>query len=387
MEKKQPRPALSAFLLMLTMSLLSTALSFFVAPVCEDLGFGRGSFTLYYSLMVATGAVSASFLGTYMNKNGVRGVILLSALWCGVGFLGLSFASSLWMFYAVGAAMGFFGSTCVYLAANVIVQQSYSSRDSSAVLGIVMAGSGIGGVIWSNAVPKIIDTMGWRFGYRVLGICWLVLALLSALILGKQQLAGGIGHSKSVSGGSSKKEALKSLRFILVVSVMCILSLASCISQQLPAVLSGMGHPADQISLMISAMTAASAVGTVAEGVICSRIGIQKTMVGVLVIYAIGYILLSAGSLIYVSLVFLAFGAGSIGTLMPVVTRTIFGGRDYAAIWSIIISCSSVASFLGAPVWGMIYDFFGSYAPALFAMPALLAIAVFATTAAFRRNR
>ena len=121
--------------------------------------------------MVATGAVSASFLGTYMNKNGVRGVILLSALWCGVGFLGLSFASSLWMFYAVGAAMGFFGSTCVYLAANVIVQQSYSSRDSSAVLGIVMAGSGIGGVIWSNAVPKIIDTMGWRFGYRVLGIC------------------------------------------------------------------------------------------------------------------------------------------------------------------------------------------------------------------------
>ena len=38
-------------MLMLTMSLLSTALSFFVAPVCADLGFGRGSFTLYYSLI------------------------------------------------------------------------------------------------------------------------------------------------------------------------------------------------------------------------------------------------------------------------------------------------------------------------------------------------
>lgn len=52
MDKKHLRPALSAFLLMLTMSILSKALSFFVAPVCEDLGFGRGSFTLYYSLMV-----------------------------------------------------------------------------------------------------------------------------------------------------------------------------------------------------------------------------------------------------------------------------------------------------------------------------------------------
>ena len=65
----------AAFLLMLTMSLLSTALSFFVSPVCADLGFGRGSFTLYYSLMVAAGAVSASFLGNYMNKHGIRGEV------------------------------------------------------------------------------------------------------------------------------------------------------------------------------------------------------------------------------------------------------------------------------------------------------------------------
>lgn len=78
MVKNQFRPALSAFLLMVTMSLLSTALSFFVVPVCDDLGFGRGSFTLYYSLMVAAGAVSASILGTYMNKKGVRGVVMVS---------------------------------------------------------------------------------------------------------------------------------------------------------------------------------------------------------------------------------------------------------------------------------------------------------------------
>ena len=64
MTKNALRPAFSAFLLMLTISLMSTGLSFFVAPVCADLGFGRGSFTLYYSLIVAVGAVSASFLAT-----------------------------------------------------------------------------------------------------------------------------------------------------------------------------------------------------------------------------------------------------------------------------------------------------------------------------------
>ena len=385
METKQFRPAASAFLLMLTMSLLSTALSFFVAPVCADLGFGRGSFTLYYSLMVAGGAVSASFLGTHMNKKGVRGIVILSGIWCGIGFFLLSFSSALLMFYIVGATMGFFGSTCVYLAANVIVQQSYSSKSASAVLGIVMAGAGIGGVIWSNLVPRVLEDLGWRFGYRMLGVLWLALALLSALILGKQDLSGGIGHAKTSSSSDSKKQALKSLRFVLVVVLMCTLSIASCISQQLPAVLGGFGHASEKISMMISVMTAASAIGTVAEGVICSKLGIQKTMLGVLVVYALAFPLLPSSTFVYVSLTFLAFGSGSIGTLMPVVTRQIFGGRDYASIWSVIITCSSVASFLAAPLWGMVYDIFGTDAPALTIMPILLLLNIAVMIAAFKK--
>ena len=87
---------------------------------------------------------------------------------------------------------------------------------------------------------------------------------------------------------------------------------------------------------------------------------------------------------IYVALVCLAFGGGSIGTLMPVVIRFLFGGREYAAIWSVVITCSSVASFLATPAWGMIYDLFGTYAPALIAVPILLIASIFAILAAFR---
>lgn len=387
MAKRNLLPAVSAFLLMVTMSLLSTALSFFVAPVCEDLGFGRGSFTLYYSLMVAAGAVSASFLGNYMNKHGVRGIVLVSGIWCGAGAIGLSLSSQLWMFYLVGAAMGFFGSTCVYLAANVIVQQSYSGNQASAILGLVMAGSGIGGVVWSNLFPALISAMGWRMGYRVLGICWLALAAASALILGKQEPTVAIGHARTADNSSDKKQALRSLRFVLVVVVMCVLTIASCISQQLPAVLGSLGHDADKIGLMISVMTAFVAVGTVAEGLVCSKLGIQKTMIIVIAMYAVGYVFMALNILPYVALALLAFGSGSLGTLMPIVVRTIFGGVHYAAIWSVVISCSSVASFLATPVWGMVYDFSGTYMPALVVVPVLLAGSIAALTTAFRLKR
>ena len=385
MVKNQTRPALSAFLLMLTMSLLTTALSFFVAPVCEDLGFGRGSFTLYYSLMVAAGAVSASFLGNFMNSHGPRGVIFASGVWVGLGLVGFSFSNQLWLFYVLGAAMGLLGSTCVYLAANVIVQQSYSSKHAAAILGIVMAGAGIGGVIWSNLIPKILDSMGWRFGYRMVGILWMVLAILSALILGKQETAVAFGHAKS--GGSSdsaRKDALKSLRFFQSAALMCILTICSCISQHLPAVLGELGHDSTQIGILVSVMTAASAVGTIVEGMVCSKIGIKKTMMGILVIYAAGYCLMSLGTGIYAALVFLAIGSGSIGTLMPIVVRRIFGGLHYAAIWSVVITCSSVASFLASPTWGMVYDFTGSYRPALMAMPLILALGLVCLLGAFK---
>ncbi len=385
MVKNQTRPALSAFLLMLTMSLLTTALSFFVAPVCEDLGFGRGSFTLYYSLMVAAGAVSASFLGTYMNSHGPRGVILVSGIWVGLGLLGFSFSSQIWMFYALGAAMGLFGSTCVYLAANVIVQQSYSSKHAAAILGLVMAGAGIGGVIWSNLIPNLLESFGWRFGYRVLAILWASIALLAALILGKQETAVAFGHAKSGgSGDSSKKDALKSLRFFQCAALMCILTVCSCISQHLPAVLGEMGHDSTMIGVLVSVMTAASAVGTILEGMVCSKIGIRKTMIGILVIYAAGYTLMSLHTGIYAALVFLAIGSGSIGTLMPIVVRRIFGGLHYAAIWSVVITCSSVASFLASPTWGMVYDFTGSYRPALMAMPVFLAFGMVCLLGAFK---
>lgn len=39
-------PAMAAFVQMMAMALTTTGLSFFVGPVCEELGFGRGSFTV-----------------------------------------------------------------------------------------------------------------------------------------------------------------------------------------------------------------------------------------------------------------------------------------------------------------------------------------------------
>ena len=385
MNDKQIRPAISAFLLMITMSILTTGISFCVAPVCEDLGFSRASFMLYYSFLVAAGAISPSFLGVFINKYGTRGVVLFSSIWCGLGFAGLSISSQLWMFYIFGAAVGLLGATCVFLAANIIVQTSYSRKKASFVLGIVMTGTGVGGVIWSNLIPNIIDSMGWRFGYLTLGIIWVALTMLSVLILGKRKAAATPGHTAASADNSfSRKALLKDRKFTLAIILMCVITVGSCATQHLPSILTEMGHDTARISTLVSVMTASSAIGAILEGMICSKIGIKKTLFGVLLLYIFGFCLMSMNAGVFFALAFLAMGAGSQGTLMPIVVRTLFGNQNYTSIWSVVVTCSSIASFLASPSWGMVYDVTGSYRPALMVMPLLLVCGLLCLVTVFR---
>ena len=387
MEKfKELRPSIAAFLLMMAMALTTTALSFFIGPVCETLGLGRGSFTVYYSLMTATGAFSIPFLGQTINQKGVRGVLTVSAFWVALGLFGFSFSSKLWMFYGVAAFMGVFGTSCMSLCANVIVQQAYSSARASSLLGLVMSGSGVGGMILSMVMPGFIENFGWRTGYRLLGICWLVLVLAALALLGRLQLTGCVGHRRTSVDGMTREEAMKSPRLYLLVAVIFILTAACGIQQQIPSVLGGFGYGTAQVSAMMSFFTAALAVGKILQGILYSRLGPDKGGYIIVAVFGISFVMLCFPGMAYPGLVALAVGMGCVTTLMPIVTRFLFGAREYAAIWSILSTASSIGSLIATPLFGMVYDASGSYAPAMIASSVALALSLGLMVLCFRKK-
>ena len=374
MEKfKELRPSIAAFALMVAMALTTTALSFFIGPVCEELDLGRGSFTIYYSLMTASGAFSIPFHGQIINKKGVRGILTVSAFWIAAGLFGFSFSTKLWMFYAVAAFMGIFGTSCLSLCAQVIVQQAYSSARASSLLGLVMSGSGVGGMILSMVMPGFIENFGWRTGYRLLGICWLVLVLGALVLLGKIQLTGSVGQRRTPVDGMTRDEALKSPRLYLLVAVIFILTAACGIQQQIPSVLGGFGYGTAQVSTMMSFFTAALAVGKILQGILYSKLGPARGGYIIIALFGMSFVLLCFPGMAYPALVALAVGMGCVTTLMPIVTRFVFGAREYAAIWSILSTASSIGSLIATPLFGMAYDATGSYTPAM----AVSAVALF----------
>lgn len=377
------RPAAAAFLTMMAMALTSSTISFFMEPICDELQVSRGSFSMLFSLMSISGALSNPFIGQIAGKKGVRGILTFCGIWGCLCMTLLSTASGLWMIYLAGFLLGAVGSSCVALCANVIVQQSYFGPQASGILGAVMAGSGVGGMLFSLVIPGCIEGYGWQTGLRVMGIGWICLLWTAALLLGKQKQNFGTG-SGAVGLGMTRAEALRSPKLYLQMAVIIIVTACCGIQQQLPSLLYAQGFDAGQVSRMISVMTLFLAVGKVVQGLIYGKLGIKKGASVMMIVFALGFLCMILPALAWPGLLLLAFGLGVYTTLLPQVCRRVFGSREYAAIWALLATAGSAGTFFANPVWGTIYDKTGSYTLGLIVCPILLVAGLVAMQASMK---
>ena len=366
------RPAAAAFLTMMAMALTSSTLSFFLEPVCGDLGVGRGSFSLVFSLMTIAGALTNPILGRRAGQKGVRGILLITSVWgCGSLML-LSSAGSLWMVYLAGFLLGLFGTNCVALCANVIVQKSYDARQASSILGLVMAGSGVGGMIFNIIIPAVMAAASWRIAMRVMAFGWMGLLLLAALLLGREKPLEHRGDAGGMGLGMTRAEAMKSPKLYLLIAVIVIITAACGVQQQQPSLLASYGFESSKISLLLSVQTAVLALGKIGQGILYGRAGVRRGGCAMLIIFAAAFATLLIPVLVLPGLLLMALGLGVYTTLLPLVTRQVFGTREYAAIWGLLATCGSVGTIVANPLWGSVYDLTGGYVPALILIPVLL---------------
>ena len=366
------RPAAAAFLTMMAMALTSSTLSFFLEPVCAELQVGRGSFSLIFSLMTISGALTNPVLGQWAGRKGVRGILLICAVWGCVSLNVLSLATNLWMVYGAGFLLGLFGTNCVSLCANVIVQKSYDAGRASSILGLVMAGSGVGGMIFNILVPAVMAASSWQMAMRVMGFGWMGLILAAAVLLGREKQPEHHGSAAGMGLGMTRAEALKSPKLYMLIAVIVVITAACGIQQQQPSLLGSYGFEAGQVSLMISVQTAVLAVGKIAQGMLYGRLGVRRGGCTMLLIFAAAFLILLVPALAWPGLIVMALGLGVYTTLLPLVTRQVFGTREYAAIWVLLATCGSVGTIVANPLWGSVYDMTGSYTLALMVVPVLL---------------
>ena len=79
-------------------------------------------------------------------------------------------------------AIGLFGG-CDYAAGVKLISRWFPAKDRGFAMGLFMTATSLGTVIANAILPSLIESHGWRFGYRVFGLASIVIALLCVILL------------------------------------------------------------------------------------------------------------------------------------------------------------------------------------------------------------
>ena len=173
-------------------------------------------------------------------------------------------------------------------------------------------------------------------------------------------------YKKAPETGVLKGAAMKSPAFYLVMLFTGLFGLASTVSFHVPNFVQSVGFTATMAATGVTCVTIGQTGGKFLLGAINDKFGIKAAlfvgigggMIGVVALLisdSFGIGMLYAGALL--------FGIGFSGStlLPPVVIREVFGGRDYASIYTTIMSASTLGVAFGTTLFSYLYDSTGSY--------------------------
>ena len=158
----------------------------FYNAVCNDLGLEISAFTLY-SLFHGIGSfLCMPFSVRFFNR--VHPRIALTAavtLFCGTtAFMGS--VSTLPAFWTLGFLQGAGGSLLIFFISPLLIS-NWFKKSYGMAMGLSAAFSGLAGVVINPLLSAVIESAGWRTGYRVQGFLAFALAMPAVLLIRSRQ--------------------------------------------------------------------------------------------------------------------------------------------------------------------------------------------------------
>jgi MFS family permease len=113
-------------------------------------------------------------------------------------------------------------------------------------------------------------------------------------------------------------------------------------------------------------------------GMLSDRIGREKTypMAYLVIIIGLGFLLVARMfqnlTALYGYSLFFGLGYGAIAPLNMALAADRFAGNRFGLIYGILFIGTSLGAALGPLVWGIVFDQFSNYIPAIATLPALI---------------
>lgn len=336
--------------------------------IAADTGGSRSVPSLASSLAWLGSAVGGIVMGQIAERVGVRWTVAFGSVSMCIGLILSSFGEPWQLYVGHGLFMGLLGNAGINAPLYVYVSRWFDKHRGSS-LALISSGSYVAGAVWPMIFERSIEIFGWQqtmFGFGLIQVAVILPVALTVLRRAPEIPAAAAG-----AGGASTYRIFgwhPNLVFVLLsfAAFMC------CITMSMPqahlvALCSDLGISPARGAAMLSILLAGGVVCRQIWGAASDRIGGLLTVLASSSLQACAMVAFvftqdEAGLFTVAGL----FGIGFSGIIPAyvLIVRELYPARE--AGWRVpgVLLSAGVGMASGGYLGGVIYDFFGYYAPA-----------------------
>ena len=331
---------------------------FFYDFMTKEFGWSRSVVTSGNALGKLFVAPLFGFLAGWMiDRYGPRRLMLTGALFAGTALIGLSFSSSLGMFYLfyIFNALGYvFGGP---LPCQVLISRWFDKNRGKA-MGIAYLGIGTGGALVPLISAALEKHLGWHLALASLGILIVLIAFPMAWFI--RDPAKNPAEKEKTTEIVPIKSILQNPNFyLLAIGSMCSIGAVGSIYQHLKLYLRDLDYSQTNAAQVMSFLMFSSLAGRVLMGFLADLINRKYVMILIYLIVALTIPLLLIPDFpgrIYLFAVLFGIGLGGDYMIIPLMAADLFGLKALGRTMGIILVADGIAESLFPMLVGHLYS-------------------------------
>ena len=343
------------------------AYSVFLVALASEFHWSRSLLSGAFALFALVHGLSSPVLGWLADHLGPRRVLLAGGTVLAIA-LGVDAAVTqpLHLYLGFGVLTSL-GVTATALVPSVVLIRGWFPRRFGTALGVASAGIGVGIFAVVPLCQAIIDAIGWRWAFRLLGLAVAAWMLPAAFAL--------VSDPPPCARDDRSATAEPTLATALAQGSFWLLALAqfagNFVCQMLlvhqVAFLVDQGIPAMAAASVAGLVGLASVFAKVGSGWAADVIGRRRTFTtGMLVVLvSVGLLGLIATNpqptIVYVYGVLMGIGYAATVPIMPTVISDVFRGARFGSIFGSLHLANAIGGASGAWLAGTVFDTTGSY--------------------------
>ncbi|XP_064636578.1 monocarboxylate transporter 14-like [Lineus longissimus] len=360
----------------LTASLMGWGI--FLIVFLDQFGESVSETSLVGSICVGFTLGAGPVASTLCNLLTHRVTCILGSIIMTTGYVISAFAPNIFVLYfSYGFLIGS-GGACLVVSSGVMAS-FYFQNKRQLVTGFVIAGCGVGGLVFPLIVNYLVLELTWRGAMLILGGISLQGCVAGALMRPKQtkpkRFSGHTEETKTTKKQKSKLEnkfcdtsLLKNWIFLAFALIQSIRGVHSFIVfTTLPDRILSQGFTQSQGAHLLAFAGISSTIGRVLIGVFANYVPIKATtLLGIMCylqaasILPLAFDLPSFGVLCVIS-AFYGAAYGMSMTLLPTATIELFGLDRTTVAYGYFVCGEGLGGFIGPPIAGVLYDVAGAY--------------------------